>query len=159
MSLVQRRWKAWVTAVLCLVAGFALAQQTVFIAGRNPSGGLQVANIDVNGNLISAANANTPSGAASGTHGACTLTDMTIGATAVSCPPSPLAARSTISIQMRTSGQTLTVNPGGTATSGTGGAGIDLQNFDVFKDPLAGTVNMSCICSASGCDVRVLECP
>lgn len=159
MSLVQRRLRWWLVGLLT-VAGLAVyAQQTVFIAGRNPAGNLQVANIDTNGNLISAANANTPSGAASGTHGACTETSMTIGGTAVPCPASPLAARSTISIQMRTSGQTLTVNPGGTATTGTGGAGIDLQNFDVFKDYLAGTVNMSCICSSSGCDVRVLECP
>lgn len=143
--------------VAAVVLGGAVFAGEGLIQGQDSSGSTRYVLVDSTGRIVTTTDTSGSSASSGTTHGACTVTAMTIGATATNCPGSPLASRGTLTVQMRTSGQTLTVRTDGSAATTT--TGVDLGNFDTFVDNLAGNVNASCICSAAGCDVRVIECP
>lgn len=136
-----------------IIAVTAVAQEPVLMHGVDPSGNIRQMLTDSSGNVLTGS-----IGSSGGTHAACTETQMTIGATALATPPTALSNRTSIAIQMRTSGQTLTCRLGG-GTPTSLGAGIDLGNFDILRDNLSPTVVARCICSAAGCTVNVVECP
>lgn len=137
----------------------AFAQQEVLFTGQDSSGNTRIVKVDSSGNLLTSAAAASSSSAASPTaHAACTNTTMNVGTTGTNCPSSARTDRSTISIQLIQSGETLTITSDG-ATVATATIGMQIGNTDVFNDTLVGTVNTNCRCTAATCSIRVVECP
>ena len=136
-------------AVSALFAAFtALAQNDILINGTDSSGIIRRVRTNTSGVLASSITSS---------HGACTFTAVTVGTAATNCPGGARSDRQTITVQLRTAGAILTVRNDGNAATTT--AGLDIQNLDLYTDNLDGTTNLSCICSTSNCDVRVVECP
>lgn len=148
-------WKT--VATLALLGAFAFGQNQTLIMGRNPTGQAQNVSVDTGGNITVSPTSPTPAGSVVGTHGACVVAEQTIGTAVTLCPLSPSIPRSSISVQLLgPSTAQIALNPGG----GTGStAGFLLNQFDVYKDNLGGTVNLACFCSLSSCQVLTVECP
>ena len=144
--------------VLAVAVPFAWAQQEVQMYGVDPSSNVIRVRTDTNGYLITSTSASTPSGAASGSHGACTNTTMNVGTTGTACPASPRADRVSVLIQLVQTGETLTVTSDGSTTA-TATVGVQVSHDSVYTDTLAGTVSANCRCSAATCSVRIAECP
>lgn len=154
-----RAWLLVLTGVgfaFALRSGIAWAQQQVQMTALDSNGNLTIIRTDANGNLVTSTSS-TPSGAAAGTHGACTNTKMTIGTTGTACPPAPRADRASILIQLVQSGQNLRVTSDGTVASSTNG--INVSDGNTYTDNMAGTVNFSCRCDAASCETDIVECP
>lgn len=142
--------------VLALPPALALAQE-VIIQGVDSSDVVRRAKVDANGNLITTTSTSTPSGAASGTHGACTNQAQTITGTAANVPTTPRADRVTLMICNSESGETISCEfDGSDAVLATG---QELGNLDCVVVNLAGTVNASCISDGTSVDARIMECP
>lgn len=146
-----------VLLVPALHIGIAWAQQEVMMTGKDSSGNTRAVRTDANGNIITSSASSTPSGAASGTHGACTHTTMNVGTTGTACPPTPRTDRASILIQLVQAGETLTVTADG-STAATSTVGVAVADGSAYTDNLAGTVSANCRCTAATCSVRVQEC-
>jgi len=162
----KARESKWLLVVLGAVACVLLqplvawAQQEVLIVGSttdSPPNSVTV-KVDSNGYLLTTASGSTPSGAASGTHGACTNTTMNVGTTGTACPAAPRADRVSILIQLNQSGETLRITSDG-ATAATSTIGAALANGSSYSDNLAGTVSANCRCTSATCEVVIVECP
>lgn len=137
----------------------AWAQAEVLLTGQDSSGNTRIVKVDSSGNLLTATSAASSSSSTSPTaHAACTNTTMNVGTTGTNCPSSARTDRSTISIQLIQSGETLRITSDG-ATVATATLGVQIGNTDVYNDNLVGTVNTSCRCTAGTCAVIVTECP
>ena len=149
-------------SVALVFAGFvcatalALAQE-VIIQGVDSSGNVRQVRVDSSGNIISNTSSSTPSGAASGTHGACTNTQLDITGTAANVPTTALAGRTSLTICASTSGEVVSCEFDGSAA--VLATGIQLGNLDCIEIALAGTVNASCISDGTTVSLRLLECP
>jgi len=95
--------------------------------------------------------------ATGGAHGACTNGSVTVGTSPTNIPASPRANRSFITFHLETSGATIECEFDGSDV--TTGSGLVLEHRTIFSISLAGTVNVSCQCSTTGCSVRYMECP
>ena len=73
---------------LQMLAKTLLAQQEVLMTGQTQDSvpETRTVKVDSNGILLTSTSSSTPSGAASGTHGACTNTTMNVGTTGTACP-------------------------------------------------------------------------
>lgn len=156
--LKKTNWKVIGAAVAAvLVGGIALAQQEVLMTGQDSTGTTRAVRTDSNGNIITSGSSSTPTGAASGTHGACTNTTMNVGTTGTACPAVPMVNRTSLMIQLNQTGQNLRVTANGQAATAT--LGINVPSGNSYNDNLAGTVNASCRCDAATCEVSIVECP
>lgn len=134
----------------------AWAQQEFLMTGQDSSGNTRTVLVDSSGRVLT--NSGSSSTSVSGTHGACTNTTMNVGTTGTACPASQRSDRSSITIQLVQSGETLTITTDG-ATTATATDGIQISSGGQYGDTLAGSVAPSCRCSAATCSVRVVECP
>ena len=133
-----------------------LSQQEVLLVGQDSSSNSRVVRVDSSGNLITNGSTSTPSGAAAGTHGACTNTTQTVTGTAANVPTAARADRVTLTICASTAGEVISCEfDGADAVLATG---MELGDLDCIVINLAGTVNASCISDSSSVDIRILEC-
>ena len=144
--------------VLAVAVPLAWAQAEQQILARDPSGDIVPIRVDESGNLITSTSSTTPSGAASGTHGACTNTTMNVGTTGTACPPAQRADRVTIMIQLVQAGESINITTDGTTTA-TATDGMNVTSSGTYNDTLAGTIAPSCRCTVATCSVRITECP
>ncbi|TAL42478.1 MAG: hypothetical protein EPN91_08845 [Salinibacterium sp.] len=144
---------------LSLVTKTLLGQQEVMITGQTEDAVPETRTIktDANGHLITTSSASTPSGAASGTHGACTHTQQSITGTAANVPSTARADRVSITICASTASETISCEFDGAAA--VLATGMELEELDCIKVNLAGTVNASCISDGTTVDLRIMECP
>lgn len=126
----------------------AWAQQEVMMVGQDSDGNSRIVKIDSTGRLQTRE---------SGTHGACTNGAMTVGGSSEKIPATPRADRGFVTVQLNTSGQTLTCELDGAAVDDE--AGLILSYRDIASFTLSGTVDLTCSCSTPGCNVRYMECP
>lgn len=159
---MKRRFLAGALVALPIVLLFyppvtAWAQQETLITGQDSSGNTRAILTDTSGRIVTTANSAASSGTSSAAHGACTSQALTIGTTATNIPSTPVTARSFISIELSQAGETLDCEFDGSAV--VSGQGLILEHRTIYSLNLAGNVNVSCLCSAASCSVRVVECP
>jgi len=137
-----------------LLLALVLSQPQSLMIGTDTNNNTQPVAVDTNGRVRLA-------GSGQGdTHGACHHTEMTIGTSSTACPPTPLASRTSLFIQLVTSSQNLRVTEDGTTPASTSTpAGVNIPAPSSFTDNLAGTVQTYCACDAASCDVAIDECP
>ena len=142
---------------LQMLTKMMLAQQEVLLTGQDSSGNTRIVRTDSSGNLIQNSSATTPSGAAAGTHGACTNQSQTVTGTAANVPTAARADRVSLTICGSTAGEVVSCEfDGSDAVLATG---QEIGNLDCIVINLAGTVNASCISDGTSTDLRVQECP
>ena len=144
---------------LSLVAKTLLSQQEVLLVGSTTDATPQSVTVKVDsaGRLLTTSTSS-PSGAAAGTHGACTNTTMNVGTTGTACPAVARTNRASIMIQLNQAGETLRVTSDG-STVATATVGVAVASGATYTDNLAGTVSTNCRCTAATCEVVLTECP
>lgn len=151
------RLMAGALGLLMLWPLVAWAQQEILITGQDSSGNTRIVRVDESGNIITNGSASTPSGAAAGTHGACTHTVVSVTGTATDVPAVPRTDRSTLTVCASTASEVISCEFDGSAA--VLATGIELGDLDCIQLGLAGTVTSSCISDGTTVDVRVMECP
>ena len=144
---------------LSIVARTVLGQSEVLITGQTQDTvpETRTIKVDTNGILLTSSSSSAPSGAASGTHGACTHSTVTVTGTATAVPNAPRTDRASLTICASTAGEVISCEFDGSAA--VLATGMELGDLDCITFSLAGTVTSSCISDGTSVDTRVVECP